>query len=166
MNATSKGRFSWMAATGLGVLVAAVFLIHEFAFNRPTTINCSDGPRRTIDIRQFATTHSRYAIQLEADVTGRGKFLANLKPEQGQSLTEAAQQANEFRKYLVAGYNGCAISAAQFGDFEVRFNALDGLARQIDGLVAKSDLTALDQSALSELVSRYAKATQDLTTRP
>ena len=92
----------------------------------------------------------------------KGEFSGKIDPVQLQSLTEAAQQSNEFRKFLVAGYNACAISKAQYAEFGARFQTLDGLARQIDNLVAKGSLDEQGKQALADLVSRYGEVTAGL----
>jgi len=159
---TKSKRVFWLAVMGSGILLTAFVLIRDVVLSGSRSIVCADGPRQTIDIRDFVTKYSRYSAEFEASVTGQGKLVGKLEPIQLESLTEAAQQANEFRKYLVAGYNGCAVSAGQYADFGVRFQALDGLARQIDRLSSKTSLDATDRSALSGLVRRYVAATQEL----
>ena len=58
--------------------------------------------------------------------------------------------------------NGCAISKAQYAEFGARFQTLDGLARQIDSLVAKGSLDEQGKQGLADLVSRYGELTAGL----
>src|SRR5712692_2252308 len=99
----------------LGVVALFVLaLVGRDVFLRPHGIvDCGDGPRRTIDIRDFATQYSAYSIELEASLTDKAKVSAKLNPIQLQQLSEALQSANEFRKYVVAGYNACALTKSQ-----------------------------------------------------
>ena len=76
----------------------------------------------------------RYSVEFESRIGDKGELSGKLDPVQLQSLTGSCSAKHEFRKYLVAGYNACAISKQQYGEFGRRFQALDGIARQIDTL--------------------------------
>lgn len=122
---------------------------HEF--------NCEDGPRRTIDIRDFATRYSAYSLDLEATVKDKAKVGAKVAPVQLQQLSEAVQNSQEFRKYVVAGYNSCAITKTQYGDYGTRFQALDGLAREINQLAGSPSLSPEQSKNLATLIGQYAE---------
>ena len=79
-------------------------------------IPCDDGPRQRIDIRDFVTQYSAYSVEFESRIGDKVELSGKLDPVQLQALTEATQQSNEFRKFLIAGYNGCAISQQQYGE--------------------------------------------------
>ncbi len=128
----------------------------------PTRSTVSTVRGRTVDIRDFISQYAAYSVEFEASVAGRGTLVGKIEPRQLQSLTEATQQANEFRKFPVAGYNSCATTAAQYAEFGIQFQALDGLARQIDALSSGPDLSDADRANLVALVSRYVEATQEL----
>lgn len=155
-----------LAAIGAVALLAGFLIVQNLILTRPTDVICSDGPRRTIDIRDFITRYSAYSVEFEATIADGGRFAGALKPTQLQALSEASQQANEFRKYVVAGYNSCAISGAQYSELGSRFQALDGLARQIDKLARAPQLSGDEQARLVALVTRYGDATQELGTVP
>ncbi len=121
----------------------------------PKTIECSDGPRRTIDIRDFVTQYSAYSAQFEATIGNKAKFAGKIDPMRLQQLSESVQHANEFRKYLVAGYNSCAITKADYALYGRRFHELDSLSRQIDILVSQRDMRGGDGDRLKSLVERY-----------
>ena len=68
----------------------------------------------------------------------------------------------EFQKFLVAGYNACAISKVQFAELRTRFEVLDMLSRQINSFVGKPELSESDKASLSDLVNQYIIQTQQL----
>ena len=105
-----------------------------------------------------------YSVEFEASIGEKTKFSGKLTPSQVQQLSESLQQATEFRKFLVAGFNACAISKAQYAEYGVKFQALDALSRQIDSLAGQSTLSDSDRTRLSELVQRFIAATQELGT--
>jgi len=153
-----------VASIAVIVALAVAFLVvvgrDIFLTGRP--IDCGDGPRRAIDIRDFTTQYSGYSVEFEADIVSKGKISARLSPVQLQQLSDATQNAREFRKYVVAGYNSCAITKAQFGQYGARFQALDGLAREINDLTGKSSLTPEETAELAELIGQYG----DLARKP
>ena len=143
------------------VLVIIVFLTRELT-HRSKTIKCDDGPRRTIDIRDFTTRYSAYTVELETSVKDQAKASAKFSPIQLQQMSESLQSANEFRKYVVAGYNACAISKAQYGEYEARFRTLDALSRQINVFVSKPALDESERHELDSLVKQYVDVSSKL----
>lgn len=137
-------------------LAIAIFLTREL-LRRPRTVHCDDGPRRTIDMRDFATKYSAYSIELEASVADKAKASAKFTPMQLQQISESLQSANEFRKYVVAGYNACAISKAQYAQYEPRFLTLDALARQINVFLSQPALEEFERAQLNSLVNQYVE---------
>jgi hypothetical protein len=129
-------------------------------------ISCEDGLRRTIDTRQFATQYWAYAIEFEASIDKKVEISSKLDPKQLVQLSEALQQANEFRKFLVAGYNSCAINKAQFAQYGAKFQTLDSISRQIDTLTSKDTLSDDDSAFLSNLVRQYVSLSQKLMSMP
>jgi hypothetical protein len=123
----------------------------------PKTHTCSDGPRQTIDIRDFVTTYSAYSVELEANMGDKAKFSGKVSPVQLQQLSESVQSANEFRKYVVAGYNSCAIANAQYARYGARFQALDSLSRQINDLSAKPELSSGEKTQIANLIQKYGE---------
>jgi hypothetical protein len=74
-------------------------------------------------------------------------------------MSDSLESANEFRKSLVAGYNGCAITRAQYADGVKRFQAMDGLAREINQLIAKALLSQDETAQLGDLIGHYNRLT-------
>lgn len=125
-------------------------------------IACPDGPHGRIDLRDFVTQYSQWSVTFEAEAQGKGKIATALEPRQAQQLSEAVQQANEFRKYVVAGYNACAISQEQYGRFGSALQNLDSLERQIGQLASKTGSTQEDRRQLQQLISEVVGASQKL----
>jgi hypothetical protein len=149
--------------------IAAVFLVVLIVIGRDVllrrgTVDCGDGPRPTIDIRDFTTQYSAYSVELEASVADKGKISTKLNPTQLQQISEAMQSAREFRKYVVAGYNSCAVTKAQYGQYGARFQALDGLAREINELTGKPSLRQEETTKLAGLISQYGDLARKLST--
>jgi hypothetical protein len=148
-----------------GVVIAFVFIARDLLLRRHGVFDCGDGPRRTIDMRDFATEYSAYSVDLEANVADKVKVSTKLKPVQQQQLSEALQSANEFRKYVVAGYDSCAITKVQYNQDGERFQAMDGVARQITGLLAKPSLSQQESSSLAGLIDEYGRLAAQVSTR-
>jgi hypothetical protein len=129
---------------------------------RHATVECGDGPRGTIDIRDFATQYSAYSVELEASIWGTGKISAKLTPLQLQELSEATQNARDFRKYVVAGYNSCAITKVQYGLYGAKFQALDVLAREINELVSKPSISEAETQKITDLIKQYGELVKSL----
>jgi hypothetical protein len=152
-----KKRSSQISIVAVAV-IAALFVLAVIVIGRwrqSKTIACDDGERRTIDMNDFATHYFSYGVEWQAEVKDRGKFAGKLAPMQLQQMSDSLQSANEFRKTLVAGYNSCAIKKADFERSANRFQVLDGLARQMDGLTTKSELTIAEQQQLQHLADQY-----------
>lgn len=155
-------------ALGIIITIAAVvlvvlFLARDMVLRRGSTVQCPDGPRQTIDIRSFQTRYSAYSVSFEAKLEEKGELNGKVDPVQLVQLSESAQQAAEFRKFLVAGYNSCAISKEQFSNAGSRFQVLDGLARQIDGIAKRPDLPQPERARLATLVGEYIRQASALS---
>ncbi len=155
-------RIVWPSVVGAVVILAALFVSSDLYQSSSRTITCDDGPRQTIDIRDFVTRYSAYSVEFESRIGNKAEFSGKLDPVQLQSLTEAAQQSNEFRKFLVAGHNACAISREQYGAFGARFQALDGLARRIDAFSAEASMGQGGKQEFADLVDQYVDLTSGL----
>ncbi len=152
----SKTVFGAVVAVAL-MVVAVVFLGRDMILRQGSQIQCPEGPRRTIDIRAFEVTYSAYSVSFEAKVTDRGELSGKVDPVQLLALSDAAQQAAEFRKLLVAGYNSCAISNAQFSSAGARFQVLDGLAREIETISKRPELSGSEKTRLGSLAEEYVR---------
>jgi hypothetical protein len=146
------------------VLLVVVYFAIDFAKGRQRCFDCGDGQRCTIDTRQFATQYSAYSLELEASVKAGNKISAKVSRVQLQTLTESMQSANEFRKYVVSGFNSCAITKTQYARIGERFQAIDGLAREINDLTTKTALTRDESGKLSGLIQQYGDLVHNLGT--
>jgi hypothetical protein len=151
----------WLAGIGAVVLLVIIWRGYDFFRSMPTVVDCGDGPRTTIDIRDFITQYSAYSVELEAAVHDK-KISAKLNPIQLQQFSESLQHASEFRKYLVAGYNACAVSKNQYSQYGATFQALDSLSRQINTIVSEPELNGRERAGLANLVKQYINLSQQL----
>jgi hypothetical protein len=161
--ATLPARTVFLSAVALLVVVVLTFLARDVFLRRQAAIDCGDGPRRTIDIRDFTTDYSAYSYELELKVAA-DTLKAKATPTQLHQLSEAVQTAREFRKYVVAGYNSCAITKAQYTSFGVRFQALDSLAREINELASMQSLDDAERTRLASLIQQYGDLARSLGT--
>ena len=148
------------------VIIAALiltFIGRDVWLRRSPSLNCGDGPRRSIDMRDFSTEDFRYTVAIEAEIKGEGKLSAKLTPEEAQKLSEAIQRERDFQRYLVAGYNACAITKQEYAQDGKRFEALNGLAAEIDRLSDKSSLTGPESRELSAAISKYSEIATNLS---
>lgn len=153
-------RIAIIVAIAAVLLVAVALLSQDFIQKRGETIDCGkEDIRRTIDLRDFTTRYWAYSVEFEASVADRGKLTSKLEPKQLQQLSEAMQQGREFRQFVVAGYNACAIAKTQYAAYGAKFQALDGIARQIDKFAGQEPG---DKARLAELVRQYIALSQAL----
>jgi len=139
------------------MVLVLIVVGRDMFFGRQHEFNCEDGPRRTIDIREFSTHYSAYSLELEATVQDKAKVGTKVAPVQLQQLSEALQNSQEFRKFVVAGYNSCAIKKAQYGEYGTRFQALDSLAREINQMAGRPSLSPDESKILATLIAQYAE---------
>lgn len=104
----------------------------------------------------------QFSLKRSISSQGTKKLSAALSPVQLQQLSESMQAAMEFRKYVVAGYNSCAITKQHYADLGARFQALDGLSRRIDAFGSKSTLTQGQSEELRKLVKQYIQLSAQL----
>lgn len=162
---TKNAKTVSMVVIVAGVVLGSVFIARDLLLRRHGVFDCGDGPRRTIDLRDFATEYSAYSLELGASIADKVKISTKLRPVQLQQLSEAMQSANEFRKYVVAGYNSCAITRVQYAQDGERFQAMDGVAREINGLLAKPSLSQQESSSLAGLIDEYGKLAAQASSR-
>jgi hypothetical protein len=144
------------------VVVVVVLVARDLFLGRQKTVTCPDGPHPTIDIRDFTTQYWAYSAKLEATVADKTKVSAELDPRVLAQASDALQEAKEFRKYVVAGYNSCAVTAAQYAQFGARFNTLDRLAGEINTLISKPSLSQDENVKLAGLISQYGDLVRQL----
>jgi hypothetical protein len=159
---TKNARAVSLVAIGAVILFVLILIGRDALLRRQATLDCGDGPRRTIDIRDFTTHYSAYSIELEATIGEKGKLSTKVNPVQLQQLSEATQNARDFRKYVVAGYNSCAITKTQYAQYGARFQALDNLAREINELISKPSLPQEETTRLAGLINQYGELVRKL----
>jgi|GEM_PF-6445640 len=142
------------------ILIATLAFI--FKDNLAPAVQCNDGIRKPITIDSFTTKYWAYSAKFEANIAENGKLFGKLDPTQLQAVSDASQQANEFREFVVAGFNRCAITKLQYSEFGSRFQQLDNLSRQIDNLAAVLNPTDKDKAGLSQLIGEYVAFSQQL----
>ena len=138
------------------LLVIAVFVVRDLRLRSSKTVTCPDGTTHpTIDMRDFTTQYWAYSAKLEASVEDKGKISAEVDPQVISQVSEGLQQAKAFRQYVVAGYNSCAITPAQYAQLGSQFYALDSVAQQIEALLSKASLTQAEKTSLADFVNQY-----------
>jgi hypothetical protein len=160
----NKSKQAWLlAAVGVALTIALLLFLRDRHLT-DSTVNCGDpeGARPRIDLRQFETNYSSYSVSLEAEVVGKGTLRTKVEPTLLQKLTESIQTGQEFRKALVAGYDACAVTKMSYQSAILRYQTLDGLARQIQSLGSKSNLSASERNSLSTLINEYIRISQNL----
>jgi len=162
MKMTKNEKTAWIVLVVAVVILAAGYGGWDLWIRHQRCFDCGDGQRCTIDARQFATQYSAYSLQLEATLNDKQKLSAKLDPVELNKLSEAMQNANEFRKYVVNGFNSCAVSKAQYEKLGRRFQALDSMAREISELAAKPSLSSDEQAKLAGLITEYGTTARQL----
>lgn len=146
-----------LAAIAAVIVVVVIVVSRDLLLRRQHEFECGDGPRRTIDIRDFTTQYSGYSVELESTVVDKAKISTKVAPVQLQQLSEALQNAQEFRKLVVAGYNSCAMTKTEYSQYGARFQALDVLAREINQLTSSPSLSADQNKNLTTLIAQFAE---------
>lgn len=147
---------------GAVLLCLLVWVGWDLFQKRGQMIACADGPHGRIDIRDFVQQYSQWSVTVEAEAQGKGKISTKLEPKQAQQLSEAVQQAGEFRKLVVAGFNACAITSVQYAHFGALFQNLDSLERQIGQLTAKAAPSPEESSEIQKLVTEVVDVSKNL----
>jgi hypothetical protein len=161
---TKNAKAVSLAGIAAAVLLVLLWFARDVFLRRQGSHDCEDGPRFTIDIRDFNTQYSAYSVELEATFADKAKLSAKLSPTQLQQLSEAMQSAREFRRYVVPGYNSCAVTKAQYSQYGAKFQALDNLAREINELTGKTSLSPEETAKLAGLISQYGDLARKLGT--
>jgi hypothetical protein len=127
------------------------------------TVHCPDGSSHPkIDIRDFTTQYWAYSAKLEVSVGDKAKMSTQLDPKTLDQASQALQSTREFRKYVVAGYNSCAITPARYESLGARFQALDNLAQQIDSLISRQSLSPDEKLRIANLIKQYGDLARQL----
>ncbi len=158
----------WIAIVAIlaFTVLILVWMSHPASTKPLAEIQCSDGPRRLIDATQFATQYWAYSIKLEASLANKATTSTAIEPKQLQQLSEAMQQGNEFRKWLVNSYNACALPQADYMTYGVNFQAMDQTARNIQQALDRGMKTEAERSTLAALVNTYLQQARGLQPPP
>lgn len=159
---TKNSRIIAITAIAAVLLVVGIFVYRDLSLRRGGVVSCPDGSHPTVDMREFSTQYWVYSAKLEVSVSDKAKVSTEIDPKILSQISESLQEANEFRKYVVAGYNSCAVTQAQYAQFGARFHALDGLAQEINAALAKPNLSQSEQARLAELVAQYSNLAKQL----
>ena len=154
---TKNTKMISMAAIAAVLIIVVIVVSRDLILRRSQEFQCGDGPRRTIDIRDFTTKYSGYSVELEASVQDKAKVSTIVTPAQLQQLTEALQNTQEFRKFVVAGYNSCGITKARYSEYGAWFQALDEMAREINQLTESPSFSAEQSKGLASLIVQFAE---------
>lgn len=146
-----------LAVIAAAIVIVVIVVSRDMLLRRAHEFDCGDGPRRTIDMRDFSTKYSGNSVELEANVQDKAKVSTKVTPVQLQQLAEASQNAQEFRKFVVAGYNSCGITKAQYSEYGARFQALDALAREINQLTGTPMRSPEQDKNLASLIAQFAE---------
>lgn len=148
----------------LVIVGAALIAILAFLFkdNLASAVQCDDGMRNPVNMDNFTTKYWAYSAEFEANIAERGELSEKLDPTQLRAVSDALQQANEFRKFVVTGFNRCAMTKLQYVEFGSRFQQLDSLSRRIDSLAAVPNPTDSDKAGLTRLIDEYVAFSQRL----
>lgn len=144
------------------LLALVLYVGRDLLLSRGRVVHCADGSHPTIDMRDFATQYWAYSAKLEANVADKVKVSTELDPKVLAQVSQGLQAAREFRKYVVAGYNSCAITQAQYAQFGTRFYALESLAQEIDALISKPSLSQEEKARVASLVGQYGDLARKL----
>jgi len=137
------------------LILVLIFVARDLLLRRQTIVNCTDGSHPTIDTRDFTMQYWAYSAKLEISITDKAKVSTQLDPRTLAQVSQGLQEAREFRRYVIAGYNSCAVTQAQYARFGSRFHALDGLAGEIDSLISKQSLSSGESAKLAQLIGQY-----------
>ncbi|HMH05530.1 MAG TPA: hypothetical protein VK579_02500, partial [Terriglobales bacterium] len=86
---TKNAKTISLAAIAAVMVIVVIVVGRDMFVGRQHEFNCEDGPRRAIDIRDFATRYSAYSLELEAAVKDNAKVSTKVAPVQLQQLSEA-----------------------------------------------------------------------------
>lgn len=148
----------------LAVTILTVIWMYRPSPTKPLgAVSCPDGSSRPlIDATKFDTQYWAYSIKLEASLSQNQKLSAAIEPKLLQQLSEALQQANEFRKWLVNSYNACAIPQKEYDDYGISFQGMDNAARNLQDALDRGVHTAAERASVSALATTYVQLARGL----
>jgi hypothetical protein len=154
-------------AVALAVIAATLILAMAYFLwdsrLRGGVVHCPDGSSHPkIDIRDFTTRYWAYSAKLEVSIDNKTKMSTQLDPKTLDQASQALQSTREFRKYVVAGYDSCAITPERYERLGARFQALDSLAQQIDSLISQQSLSLDEKEKNANLIKQYGDLARQL----
>lgn len=137
-------------------MLAGGVLAFKWTDRTGDTFDCGDGPRRRTGITDFVTKYSGYSIQFEGEIRDKGKLVTSLGDTQLQQISEAVELRREILKFVIAGYNACAVSRKKFETLIPLFQTMDGLEKRISAVAATGPGPALN-AVINEYVAVSAE---------
>jgi hypothetical protein len=159
---TKNSKTVAIAAIAAAIVLMLALIARDLVLRHQKVVACSDGSHPTIDVRDFTTQYWAYSAKLEASVKDKVKVSAQLDPKELQEVSLGLQEAREFREYVVAGYNSCAITQTQYARFGSQFLTLDALAQEINSLLPKSSLSFDEGTRLAVLIREFGDLAKQL----
>jgi hypothetical protein len=147
-------------------LLAVLYLLLDYWKYRPRTIQCDDGERQAIDYRDLQLKYSANKISLEVEVTNKLKLRPEIDPQVLQTAVESTQGWDQFLKGLIVGYNGCAVSKADYALILQRYKSMEDTSKNLSQLLRKSTLTQQDVETAKQLIKQYSSISQELFSQP
>lgn len=145
----------------LVAFLAVLLAVWNLAVHASRRIECADGARRTIDLADFRSPDWAYRGAIELKSRDRA-LSARLDPVLLATLSESAQKARDWRLFLVASYNSCAVSKADYLRLVGRHEEISTLERAIDERLRATASHPADTAELERLIDRYHQVTSSL----
>lgn len=117
--------------------LVALGVWRDWSLMTPSSIECEDGPRQRIDVREFATQYWAYGVTFRAKIKEHeieGKFT----PQILRRLSEAQQALETFQKWLVHSYNACIITKSRYAEYGIKYQSLNSLSQNLQKLISSS----------------------------
>jgi hypothetical protein len=157
MNKNMRIVFLTLIGTCAGIVI--FYFTYRVLMSRQ---KCPDGTTRVqIDVASFETQYSGYSMKLEAKLRKDASLTAELDPVKQREISEAMQSARLQLQALAAGYNTCAVTAAQFNQARDRFQRMEGLAQRIEQLSAQRPAGPKTNEMISAYVSEYVRLARE-----
>jgi tetratricopeptide (TPR) repeat protein len=150
--------------TGIGWGVMLAFAIASGTAIGQEKVHCPDGDRNQLDVEKLKLRYQ--ATKWEATLSALGKMTGALtvEPKTLQVASEATQQWNQFLQALVMGYNGCAITKAQYNEaIKVLIPGLAGDGQKLQQIRRSIEQgRKVEQAQLDRRLTAYVKKLERL----
>jgi hypothetical protein len=144
------------------ILFAVFYLSIDYLKHRPRTIHCDDGQRETVDYRDLQLKYSSYNISLNVEVMNKLKVRPEIGSKLLQTAYESTQGWDQFLKGLVAGFNSCAISKADYNLALQRYKAMEDISKNLSQRLQKNTLSKQDVEIIRLLIEQYSFISKEL----